>query len=191
MRESRQGENGGVISDEEPPKKAPAVLPGFRDIKITAPEPLPSLSMLDQGRRRRVMNHHQIRVQVQTLCGSLVDLEVDLLHLIGEVFVLALKGIRQSSGHLKEFLVACQDFPASIDAQRVEHRHHSAKGFRHATTITPRADVQETLPCDLIAQAVQKFDSAFRRIVSILVQFLSHRVSTRNAARYTTLPSIP
>src|SRR6478752_10311117 len=169
MRETRQRKNGGVIFHEEPPKKAPTVLPGFGDIEVTAPQPLPSLSMFNQRGGRRVMNHYQICLEIQALCGALVDLEIDLLHLLCEMIVLALKGVRQSSGCLKEFLIPCEDLPARIDAQGIEHRHQPSEDFRHAAAITTCADMQKTLPCDLIAQAIQKLHRAFRRIVSIFI----------------------
>ncbi len=115
------------------------------------------------------MNHHQICVEIQALCSTLVDLQVDLLHLLCEVVVLTLKGICQSSGRLKEFLIPCEHLPPRIDTQGIEHRHDPSEDFRHAATITSCAHMQKTLPCNLIAQAIEKLHCAFRRIVSILI----------------------
>ena len=83
------------------------MLPGLGNVEITAPEPLPSLSVLDQRRRRRVMDHYEVRVQIQGLGRTLIDLEIDLLHLLRQVVVLALKLIGQPSGNLGKFLIAC------------------------------------------------------------------------------------
>ena len=115
------------------------------------------------------MNHHQICVEIEALCGALVDLQVDLLHLLCEVVVLTPEVNSSIVWCLKEFLIPCEYLPARIDAEGIEHRHEPSEDFRHAATITSCADMQEALPCNLIAQAIQKLHCAFRRIVSILI----------------------
>lgn len=122
------------------------------------------------------MDHYEIRVQVQSLGRALIDSEIDLLHLLGQVVVLALKRIGQSSGDLKELLIAYQDLPTSVNAKRVQHWYQPSKNLGHTTTIPTSADVQKTSPCNLIAQSVQEIDRALRRMFSVFVQFLGHRL---------------
>src|SRR5262249_26585255 len=135
MRESGERKNGRVISNQEATEKAPAVLPGLGNVEVAAPEPLPSLPVLDQCRGRGIMDHYEIRIQVQSLGRALIDSEIDLLHLLGQVVVLALKRIGQSSGDLKEFLIAYQDLPTSINAKRVQHWYQPSKNLGHAAAI--------------------------------------------------------
>src|SRR5262249_11118900 len=56
MRESGERKNGRVISNQEATEKAPAVLPGLGNVEVAAPEPLPSLPVLDQCRGRGIMD---------------------------------------------------------------------------------------------------------------------------------------
>src|SRR5262249_39197806 len=115
--------DGRIVADDEATEKAPAMPPRLSQIEVTAPEPDPALSVLDQSRRWRVMDHHEVRIQTQTLRIAQVNFEVDLLHLFRQMVILALEGIGQSPGDLEEFLIACQDFPASINTQPVHHGH--------------------------------------------------------------------
>lgn len=64
-------------------------------------------------------------------------------------------------GDLEECGVACDDFPARIDAQVLKKRHFGAQDFRHAVSVNRRVQVQHAAAAQRPRQLAQ-FSHCFR-----------------------------
>ena len=158
-----------------PPEQAPDRTIRLTHVEVTAPHPFAAFSMVNERGWLRIVNDDEIRVKIQRLGVPGADVQIDLVHLVGDGFRPTLQAIGNSPRHVGKLLRPGDDFPARLDTQRLHDRHEPTQDVHHPPAVPHGIDLEKPLPLHQIAQALQKVESPFRRHLAILLQFLDHR----------------
>jgi hypothetical protein len=186
----RQREDRRIVFQDMPAEHRPDRTMRLAGIEMAAPHPLPPLAMIDQRRRLRIMDEHEIRIEIQCLGVSGRDVQVGAVHLVGNGDRASLESIGNPPRDIGKLLCARDDFPPRLDPHGLHDGHQPPEDFRHAASVAHGADVQKPLAPDQIAQSMQEVDRALRSHFTILFQLPDHRMIL-NARRPGSRQAVP
>ncbi len=103
---------------------------------MTAPHPTRRLilSRTDQRRRLRVVDHHNVLVELHALPVLLVVRQEDFLRMPREFILGAVEGIVKGLRHFEEVVSAGDDVPMSDDIQFGQKRNQSVQHLGDSST---------------------------------------------------------
>ncbi len=117
---------------------------------MTAPDPAvpPPRAVLDDGRRLRVVDLHDIGVEVKLLGVQPIDAPILLPHLLRNLNLAPLEGIVDALGRAEEERAPLDHLPAGLDSEIVEQRDQRVQHLGHPTAGQGGVDMEKGDPLE-------------------------------------------
>ena len=165
------GIDHGVVALEVSSGEVPRAPPGAGEIGVTAPDPAPALRpVADQGQRRQVVDHDQVRIEPERGRVRHRDFFVRGEHGLGDGDPLTVERRLERAGRVVEDRVPDDDLPRGVDAQVLEERHEAGQHLRRPAPVAARVDVDEAPALEALGELQQEVDRASRCDVPVLLE---------------------